>query len=81
MKLFGRKLPRRDKKGQNRKFRDELNDILVAFPQREKREREVSMRFLRVPKISGTRIFVTEHKWKSLNYIKTAREKKMFQLL
>jgi len=30
---------------------------------------------VRVPKIGQT-IFVTEHKWKSLNYIKTAREKK-----
>jgi hypothetical protein len=77
VKLIGRKLPRKGQKGSanvNRKFRNELNDILVAFSQREKRER-FRCDFGACPKFRHTRIFVTEHKWKSLNYIKTARVK------
>jgi hypothetical protein len=56
VKLFGRKLPRRDKKGQNRKFRDELNDILVAFPQKEKRERGFDAIFARAQNFRHTNI-------------------------
>ena len=85
LKLFRRKLPRKGQKGTvnaNRKFRNKLNDILVAFSKREKRE--VSMRFWRKPEIKAHANNLSEHKCKSLNYKKRRGEKKKkekFQLL